>query len=458
MNNQWTDFSTQVEGIEAEQAVLGAVFLDGSVMDDIISSLHMTDFLSVAHGTIWREMVGLYNQSIAIDPVTVTHALERIKKLDDVGGVAYLLKLASATPTAANVRYYVGIIKRKSLKRKGYELAETIKRITDEDDFETDDEYFHLIDTVTMRMRPENNAKMRGFTETETEYESFINTKTDLIQTGFRQFDEWSGGIGRGWLFIKAGRPSVGKTANALQMAVSIARQNVGDILFWSQEMTFNQLKNRMLSPVSGVNYSRIRKKELEPHEKELLMKAHREIAKFPLFVEDSHGVTIDHIRSTARQFKRGRGEIGAIFVDYLTRMNIHQEKGQTWSRAVGEVAKRFKWLAQEVQCPVILLAQLNREGADGEPQLHHLRDSGEIEQEADIVEFLWTDPNEVSRDGVIVQSTIAKGRDTGTGRFKYLFKGWVQKYEDYKESGGNGVLPNSTTNRKAYGSRNRPA
>jgi replicative DNA helicase len=458
MSNQWTDSSMPDEGLQAEQAVLGSILMDSSVMDEIGTMLNEQDFTAHIHSLIWRCVKYMYDQKVPIDPITIKDTLQRYGKLEEIGGIAYVLQLGQSVPSSASAKHYAGIVKRKSLKRKGMQLSEDIRRMTEEDDFETDEQYFQLIDTMAMQMRPQQTARMRGFDETEQEYSDFLDTKADLIKTGFIQFDDWSGGVGRGWLIIKAGRPSIGKTANALQMAVAIARQNVGDILFWSQEMTFSQLKNRLVSPVTGINFSRIRKKELESWEKERIMDAHREIGRFPLFVEDSAGVSIDHIRATARQIKRKRGQIGAIFVDYLTRMDIKQEKNQTWSRAVGEVAKRFKWLAQEMECPVILLAQLNREGAEGAPQLHHLRDSGEIEQEADVIEFLWTNPEDTSKDGVVVQSTIAKGRDIGTSNFRYLFKGWVQKYEDYKEVSYAPNLQSGTPFRKTSGGRNRPA
>jgi replicative DNA helicase len=187
-----------------------------------------------------------------------------------------------------------------------------------------------------------------------------------------------------------------------------------------------------MLSNLSGINYSKIRRKTLDFNDKLRLKETYEKVSKLPIIVEDSGGVTIEHIRSTARQIRRTKGEIAGIFVDYLTKMDIKQEKGQSWSRAVGEVSKKSKWLAQELECPFIMLAQLSREGAKEEPQLHHLRDSGEIEQDADMVEFLW-EGEEKSTQGTIVNSTIAKGRETGTRKFKYLFRGHIQRYEDYK-------------------------
>ena len=432
MNSQTEKPLTFNQSIEAERGIIASILVNSKVMDEIAASLSDDDFITDSYRLIWSAAKKLYDANEPIDVITISNRLQQEKVLMDIGGLTFLTSLANSEFTSSYAPHYAKLIKRESVKRKGMTLSEDIRRLTLEDDFETIEEYMQLLDSLYAYMRPDTSGKMKSFSETEEDYFEFLSSATENIQTGFRNFDEWSGGIGRGWLYILAGRPSIGKTAKAMQMASNISKQNVGDVLVWSQEMTFNQLKNRILSTESGVNFSRIRKKTLDPFEVERLKEAHAKFNSNAFYVEDSAGVTIDHIVATARQIKRKKGQIGAILVDYLTRMNIKQNKGETWSRAVGEVAKRFKWLAQEIQCPIIILAQLNREGAEGAPQLQHLRDSGEIEQEADIIEFLWQDPDDQSRDGVVVQSTIAKGRDTGIQSFRYLFKGWIQKYEDY--------------------------
>lgn len=419
----------------SEAAVIGPIIANPDAMASAIVLLETEDFADERHRLIWRAAKYLYEKNQPITLATLADVLNRHKKLEQAGGVSYMTELAASYPFAAEIPTHARLIKRESYKRKGMQLANDIVRLTQEDDFETAEEYFTMIDSLVSGLRPNSNmGNMKGYDETEDEYFAYLESKDDNLTTGFRSFDEWSGGIGRGWLYVMAGEPGVGKTAKALQMAAHIAGQQVGQVLFWSQEMSRNQVKNRQLSSVTGVNYSRIRRKELEQHEKEILRKAHRKLAETPLYVEDSSGITIEHIESVARQRERQYGQIGAIFVDYLTRMNIRQRNGETWSRAVGEVAKRFKWLAQELNCPVFLLAQLNRDGHQGKPALRNLRDSGEIEQEADVVEFLWVDPDDTSQDGKVVQSSIAKGREIGTNDFRYIFKGWIQRYEEAKK------------------------
>ncbi|AHV96132.1 replicative DNA helicase [Paenibacillus sabinae] len=419
--------------IQAERSVIAVVLQGKNVLDELAGYILPEDFQEIAFRHVYQAALSLYNKNEPVDIVTISAKLQQQKVLEEIGGVTNLSRIASSEITAFNTMYYAKIIKRQSIRVKGLALSGDIQAVTFEDDFETPEEYLQIIDSLVSQMRPETKGAMKGFSDTQDDYMEFIQTKTTNIKTGFQKFDDWSGGIGRGWLYIMAGRPSIGKTAKALQMAVCMARQDAGDVLIWSLEMTTNQLKDRMISNMSGVNYGQIRQKQVGEFELKRIQKAHDTLNNYALMIDDSPGVTFDHVRATARQIHRKKGRLGAIFVDYLTRMNIKQQKGETWSRSVGEVAKRFKWLAQELDCPVILLAQLSREGAEGAPQLHHLRDSGEIEQEADTVEFLWQDPEETSRDGVVVQSTIAKGRHTGTAAFKYLFKGWVQRYEDYR-------------------------
>lgn len=424
--------SPSIGSPQSECAVLGAIIASPEAMTEVVTLLDKEDFADERHQWIWRAAKYLYDKRMPINLATLSDMLNRYKKLEEAGGISYMTELASSYPFAAEIRHHAAIVRRESYKRKGIQLANDIVRLTREDDFDTAEEYFTLIDSLVSGLRPKSNqGNMKGYDETEDEYFAYLESRDDNITTGFRSFDQWSGGIGRGWLYVMAGEPAVGKTAKALQMAAHIAGLNVGQVLFWSQEMSRNQIKNRQLSCMTGVNYSRIRRKELEPHEKELLRQAHRKLAETPLYVEDSSGITIEHVESVARQRERQFGQIGAIFVDYLTRMNIKQKNGETWSRAVGEVAKRFKWLAQELNCPVFLLAQLNREGHQGKPALRNLRDSGEIEQEADVVEFLWKDPEDTDQAGTVVQSYIAKGREIGVADFRYIFKGWIQRYEE---------------------------
>lgn len=423
-------FTVQHQALEAEQAVLGAVFLDNNVMDDISELLEPRDFTTLAHELVWKSMQYQYNNNKPIDMVTIIGVLDKYKRLEDIGGVSYISQLSVSSPTSANAKYYADIVRSNAYRRRGTQAGHKIIQLAEEV-YENDDDYLQEVEKIALSVRPQTTGDMKHLSQTRKEYFEYLGQKDDFINTGFTAFDEWMGGLGRGWLYIVAGRPSVGKTAKALQMGVGIAQQNAGEVLIWSQEMKRNQLLNRMLSPVSGVNSNRIRRKLLEPWELEKLEAAYDTLESLPLHIEDAKNVTIEEVRATARQIKRKHGRIGAIMVDYLTIMKIQQRKGETRSQAVGHVTRTAKQIALELDCPFIMLAQLSRDGA-GEPKLEHLRDSGEIEQDADVVEFLWHNPDETSTKGKVIQSIIAKGRDVGVNQFKYLFKGWEQKYEEF--------------------------
>ncbi|CAH1205735.1 Replicative DNA helicase [Paenibacillus plantiphilus] len=418
-----------LQTIEAENAVIGSVLLDNQVMDDICEMLEPRDFYIETNRLIWEGMQYQFRKNAPIDLVTMVTVLQRYDRLGEVGGVSRLSEIMSGTPTASNVKYYAEIVRSKAYRRRGNEAGIKIADLAANTEMD-DEEYFHQIERIALSVRPQVNGDMKSLSETKQDYFNYLNEKEDFIYTGFNQFDSWMNGVGRGWLYILAGRPSVGKTAKALQMARGIAEQNVGEVLIWSQEMKRNQLLNRMLSPMTMINSNGFRNKNLTEIEMMRVKKAYEQLEQLPLHIEDARNVTIDEVRATGRQFKRNYGRIGAIFIDYLTIMKIIPNKGETRSQAVGYVTRTAKQIALELDCPIIMLAQLSREGKD-EPKLEHLRDSGEIEQDADVVEFLWHNPEDTHRDGKVIQSIIAKGRDVGVNHFRYLFKGWIQKYEE---------------------------
>ncbi|MEH7115863.1 replicative DNA helicase [Neobacillus vireti] len=418
--------------IEAETSVIGAILYDPEIIDGIIPRLEERDFYNAAHRHIWNGILNLYRKNKPIDIVTVTEQLNKQGLLEDVGGVTYLSQLAGSVPSTANTTYYCNLVKSKALRRRGIEAAEKIRYLSMEQEFENDETFLTAVENQALSIRPKVSGNIKHLSESRYDYMEYLLEKDDFIYTGFKAFDKWMGGIGRGWLYILAARPSVGKTAKAIQMGLGIAKQDKGNVLFFSQEMTRNQLFNRMISSLTLIPANKIRRKELSVEELGKVEDAFKKLEKLPLFIEDASNISIHEIHSIARQIRRQHGKLSAIIVDYLTIMNIPQASGQTRSQAVGEVTRTAKKIAIELNVPFIILAQMSREGAKSlEPRLDHLRDSGEIEQDADVVEFLWHDPNEYHREGKVIQSMIAKGRDVGINKFSYLFKGWCQRFEE---------------------------
>lgn len=415
--------------IQVEQSVLGAIFLKPDVLDEIVF-LEKRDFLLPKHQTIYEVMRYLEKRGDPVDVVTVTSALERFGGIENIG-VSYLTELASACPTAANTKYYARLIRSKALERRTKNTAEIIMGMS-RDDYESDEEYFAYIEELVQALRPEDNLKMRSFSETKTEYFQHLAKKAEFIKTGFPQFDAWAKGLWRGWLFVSAGRPSVGKTALMLQRLYGVAKQQQGVVLIYSQEMDENQVKDRMISSVTGISYGKIKSKNLTEKEKLQIEATYEGFEYLPIFIQDSAGVSIDEIRATARQFKKKYGKIAVIAVDYLQIMNIPQKRGETRAQAIGKVTGEAKRIAREMNCCFMMLSQLSRDFEKAlKPQLSHLKESGSIEQDADVVEFLWHDPEDTVMGGKVIQQTIAKGRDTGLNEFRLLFQGWIQRFKE---------------------------
>lgn len=424
--------SIGVNDLAAEQSVLGAVFLDSNVLDEIVF-LEERDFSVPRHQTIYKVMRYLQDKSKPVDIVTVTESLMKFGGVENIGGVTYLSQLAKSCPSAANVEYYARAVRSKALERRLKNTAEIILGMSRED-YESDDEFFSYVENLVTEMRPQDSAKMLSFSETKDEYYTHLKTPAEFIKTGFKEFDRWAHGLWRGWLFISAGRPSVGKTALALQRVYGVAKQNQGVVLVWSQEMKRNALKDRMMSAQTSIPFQKIKTKDLNEYDQALVDRTYENFEYLPIFMQDSSGVTIDEIKATAKLFKKKHGKIAMIVVDYLQIMSISQTKGDTRSLAIGRVTGQAKQIAMDLDCCFMMLSQMTRASEmKGRPTLSDLKESGSIEQDADVVEFLWSE-GETTSQGKIVNQTFAKGRDIGVNEFKLLFMNWKQKFTELPE------------------------
>jgi len=423
--------------LTAEMSVLGAVFLDHTVLDEI-TFLEERDFAVPRHRDIYKVMRYLERKGKPIDIITVSEAFVHFGRIENIGGVSYLSQLAVSCPTAANAEHYARAVRSKAMERRIKNTADIIQGMS-RDDYESDEEFFSYVESLITELRPQDNSKMLSFSESKEEYYTHLKTPAEFIKTGFTEFDKWAQGLWRGWLFVSAGRPSVGKTALALQRIHGVAQQKKGVVLVWSQEMKRNSLKDRMMSAVTGIPFQKIKMKNLNGDEQALLDRAYANFEYLPIFMEDSAGVTIDHIRATAKQFKKKYGQIAMIVVDYLQIMNIPQTKGDTRALAIGRVTGQAKQIAMDLNCCFMMLSQMNRASEmKGRPTLSDLKESGSIEQDADVVEFLWSE-GELTSQGKIVNQTFAKGRDIGVNEFKLLFMNWKQKFTELPKDGGKG-------------------
>ena len=423
-----------INDVQAEQSVLGAVFLNQNVLDEVIF-LEPRDFSLMRHQQIYKVMKFLNDANRPVDIVTVTEEYLKFGRVDDMGGVNYLMQLAESCPTTANVKFHANIVRSKALRRRGVETSRKIEELSYED-FNSDEEYFSAIDNLVTELRPQEKGKMKGFAETRKKYFEHLNKKADFVKTGFNQYDEWAKGLWRGWLFVSAGRPSVGKTALLLQRLYGVAQQNQGAVLLYSQEMDEDEIKDRMISSAAGVNYARLIQKRLSDSDFARVEEMYEKLEGLPIFIQDSAGVTIDEIKATARQYKRSHGKIAVIAVDYLQIMSVPQKKGESRAQAIGNVTTAAKQLAREMNCCFLMLSQMNRESENKrKPTLSDLKESSSIEQDADVVEFLWHDPEDFVKEGKVIQQLFAKGRNIGVNQFRLLFKGWRQNFTELEKN-----------------------
>lgn len=415
------------ESLSAEQSVLGAIFLDPNVLDDI-SFLEDRDFLNERHQQIYRVLLWLDRRNKPIDIVTVTEMYLQHNKIDELS-VSYLTELAESCPTTANVEYHANIVRSKAIRRRGSEIGNQIAALSRED-FETDNDYFAAVDSLVSEIRPKENGKMKSFVETRQDYfQHLLSKEIEYVETGFHQFDSWAHGLWRGWLFVSAGRPSVGKTALLLQRVVRVAEQ--GPVLVFSQEMDDSQLKDRIISNLTGIPYNKIKNKDLNPGQYGTIEEEYNRLEKLPIYIQDSSGITIDEVRATARRFKRKHGDLAMVAVDYLQIMKIPRSQGETRAESIGKVTTAAKNIARDMRCCFMMLSQMNRDSEKQaqKPTLSSLKESSSIEQDADVVEFLWHDPKDTEQQGKVIQQFIAKGRDVGINEFRLLFRGWKQQF-----------------------------
>lgn len=413
--------------LETEKSVLGAIFLEPSVIDDIVF-LEVRDFISSRHQQIYKVMKWLDDRNTPVDITTVAELYMQHNRMDEVS-ISYLTELAVSCPSAASVVSYAKSVRSRAIRRRGADVGHQITNLLHEN-FETDDEYFTEIERLVAEVRPQDDGKMMSLTESRMGYFEHLVKSVEFIPTGFDKFDKWSNGLWRGNLFVSAGRPSVGKTAMLLQRIMGVAK--TGPVLVYSQEMDKFQLFDRMISNLTGIPYGKIKSKELKAEELGVIERIFKDLEKLPIYVQDSSGVTIEEVRATARRFQRRYGQLAMIAVDYLQIMSIPETRNGTRAQAIGNVTTTAKQIAREMNCCFMMLSQMTRESDNfKKPQLSHLKESSSIEQDADVVEFLWHDPNDVVQQGKVIQQFFAKGRDIGINEFKLLFMGWIQKFRE---------------------------
>lgn len=399
MNNDIMTDNLPPQNIEAEQAVLGAIFLNTDALADAMEYVEADDFYRRAHQILFQAMVNLNNDGEAIDVLTVQNYLTTNNQLDDVGGVAYIAELATSVPTAANAGYYAKIVEGKSMLRRLISTATNI--ITQANN--GDDDVPSLLDSAERQIMDVSERRNRsGFreikdvlNETLSDIDRLSQQSEDItgLPTGYREFDKMTAGLQPDNLIILAARPAVGKTAFALNIAQNVATSTDTSVAIFSLEMSAESLVNRMLCAEGSINANHLRTGQLDEGEWQNLIVAMGALSNTSIFIDDTPGIKMAEIRAKCRRLAKEKGNLGLVVIDYL--QLIEGSNKESRQQEVSEISRQLKKLAKELSVPILALSQLSRgveQRQDKRPVLSDIRESGSIEQDADIVAFLYRD------------------------------------------------------------------
>ena len=444
VNNELMTDNLPPQNIEAEQAVLGAIFLNTDALADAMEYVEADDFYRRSHQLLFQAMVDLNNNSEAIDVLTVQNYLSTNNQLDDVGGVAYIAELATSVPTAANAGYYAKIVEEKSMLRRLISTATNI--ITQANN--NDEDVPSLLDSAERQIMDVSERRNRsGFREIKDVLNEALNDVDRLSQqseditglpTGYREFDKMTAGLQPDNLIILAARPAVGKTAFALNIAQNVATSTDTSVAIFSLEMSAESLVNRMLCAEGSINANHLRTGQLDEGEWQNLIVAMGALSNTSIFIDDTPGIKMAEIRAKCRRLAKEKGNLGLVVIDYL--QLIEGSNKESRQQEVSEISRQLKKLAKELGVPILALSQLSRgveQRQDKRPVLSDIRESGSIEQDADIVAFLYRDDyyergdsksdddedNEpLNQDVGEVELIIEKNRAGARGTVKLLF------------------------------------
>lgn len=429
------------QSIEAEQAVLGSIFLNPDTVVGALEFIEAKDFYRRGHQLIFQTMLELNDRNEAIDIVTVTNALESSNQLEDVGGMSYLAELAVVVPTAANMEYYAKIVEQKSILRK---LIQTATEIVT-NGYEEGNDLGQILDSAERDILEVSEKRNRnGFLPISEVLTSSIAQIDQLYQndeeitglpTGYQALDKMTAGLQKDELIILAARPAVGKTAFALNIAQNVGTKTGETVAIFSLEMGAESLVNRMLCAEGSIDAGHLRTGNLSEDEWQNLIVAMGSLSKASIYIDDTPGIRMAEIRAKCRRLKQEKGSLGLILIDYL--QLIEGTGRESRQQEVSEISRQLKKLAKELSVPVMALSQLSRgveQRQDKRPVLSDIRESGSIEQDADIVAFLYREDyydrdddeedenQDIAGQNNVIEVIIEKNRSGARGTVKLLF------------------------------------
>lgn len=439
------DIKVPPHSIEAEQSVMGGLLLDNKAWHLLEDRVGTDDFYRRDHRVIFEVIKGMLDNGDPADVITIGDALKSQQKLDDIGGEVYLFELVKNTPSAANIAAYADIVRERSVLRQLISVSNEIAS----DAFNPDGQSIvDLLDAAERRVFTIAEQSARGsgpqnikslLTEAVERIDTLYRSGDALtgIPTGYQDLDEMTSGLQPSDLVIVAGRPSMGKTAFAMNLAEYAAVHAEKPVLVFSMEMSGASLAMRLMSSMGKIDQHKIRTGKLEDHDWERLTEALGKLSESPIFIDDTPALSPAEVRSRARRVAKEHG-LSMIVVDYLQLMQI-PGMGDNRTLEISTISRNLKALAKELNIPVIALSQLNRsleQRADKRPVMSDLRESGAIEQDADLIAFIYRDEvyHEDTREKGVAEVIIAKQRNGPIGKVKLTFRGQYTRFENFAQ------------------------
>jgi replicative DNA helicase len=435
--------------VEAEQSVVGGLLLENEALDKVADLLTADDFYQHDHKTIYQHIAKLIERNRPADIVTVAESLESTAELTAVGGIAYLGSLAQNTPTAANIRRYAEIVRDRAVMRQlvtvGSDIADSAFNPNGRDAQQLMDE----AEAKIFQIAEGGEKDGQGFQDIKELLPQVAEKIDELfsredqsevtgIPTGFTDLDRMTSGLHGGDLIIVAGRPSMGKTAFSINMAENVALDTGLPVAVFSMEMGATQLATRMIGSIGRLDQHRMRTGQLEDEDWEKLTTALGRLNEAPIFIDEGAGLSSFDVRARARRLHRQTGKLGLIVVDYLQLMAAPAgTRSENRATEISEISRSLKALAKELDVPVVALSQLNRgleQRPDKRPVMSDLRESGAIEQDADLILFIYRDEvyNPDSPDKGTAEIIVGKQRNGPIGRVRLTFIGANTRFEDF--------------------------
>lgn len=434
------------QNIEAEQSVIGAMLLSKSAIVEAIESLVPENFYLDKHGKLFNIIKKLYDNDIPVDFTTLTNELKDQGLLSAVGGVEYITEIMQQTPIASNVTYYINIVLEKSVLRRLIDSATDVASLVYSNEFSLEETLdkaeSKILEVVKDRKATDFKHMPEVLTNVQTNLEKLAANRGKIsgLSTGYIDIDKLTDGFHPGELIILAARPSVGKTALALNIAQNVAINDKKSVIIFTLEMLAEQVVPRMIASVGQIEAFKLKSGNLENKDWSRVTSAMATLADTNIYIADTTNITVGDIKAKSRRVKAQDPNLALIVIDYLTLINGMSRYSGQRQQEVSEISRALKALALELQIPILALAQLSRaleSREDKRPILSDLRESGQIEQDADIVAFLYRDdyhnkevttPDNISKIEVILR----KNRNGSTGTAELLFKKNTQSFMNY--------------------------